>query len=188
MIYRRKRQKKNNVAVPVFIIAIMVLSVLGYSLLQGRDSNVRKYGEWKFVNVADKYWRATSNDIETVFYFTPEEVADIPCESIAAFPYFVYLTSNPNASYSQQELMTIDLAKFELKNTLLFLGYEPQMAFSNAITCANSTSTTGVVDIDISNETAVKVYGSCVKIEGLNSIEVVRARDKFLMLILGILE
>ena len=188
MAYRRRlREKKKNIAVPLFIIAIMVLSVLGYSLFQARQRNVVKYDGFKFVKI-DKYWKTKINNIDMVFYYAPHEVEDIPYKSIPMFPYFVYLTSNPNADYSQQDLMAIDVAKFELKNILYALGYTPNMNFSNIISCANSTSAVGVVDLDISNETAIKVNGNCVKITGTDGLEVVRARDKFLMLLLGILK
>jgi len=188
MVYRRRlKEKKKNIAVPLFIIAIMVLSALGYALFQARGGNVKRFNSFKFIKIGDR-WKTKIDNIEMMFYFAPDEVEDIPYDSISTFPYFVYLTSNPEASYSQQDLMTIEVAKFELKNILYSLGYTPSMNFSKTITCENSTSAMGVIDLDISNETAINIEDSCVKITGINGPEIVRARDKFLMLLLGILK
>ena len=190
MAYRRRRlrEKRSNLAIPLLIIAIMVLSVIGYSLLQGNQNNVKRYNGFKFVRVADNQWVTEFDNIELRFYFSPEEVQDIKHQSFTSLPYHTYLTSNPTADYSQQDLMAIEVGKFELKNILFGLGYTPMINFSDTISCANSSSALGVIDLDIANETAIDVQGNCIKIKGRNGPEVIRARDKFLMLLLGILE
>jgi hypothetical protein len=188
MIRRRRRtEKKNSIAVPIFIIAIMVLSGLGYALLQSKEnSDVKRFGNFKFVKTGD-VWKTNIDNLELGFYYAPDELEAIPADNISALPYMLYLTSKKDAQYSQQKLMAIDLAKFELKNTLLALGYTPTMSFSNLITCKNATKTVAVVDLDIGNETAVRISGTCVKITGVDERNLIAARDKFLMLIIGII-
>ena len=175
-------------AVPILIITIMVLSVVGYSLLQGNQNNIKTYNGFKFVRIANNEWKTEIDDLELKFYFSPDEVQDIKYQSFTGFPYQFYLTSNPAADYPQQDLMAIEVAKFELRNTLFALGYTPMINFSDTIGCENASSAIGVIDLDISNQTSIDVEGNCIKIKGRNGPEVVRARDKFLMLLLGILE
>jgi hypothetical protein len=188
-MYRRRRltKKRNSIAVPLFIIAIMVLSVIGYSLLQGRQDNTVTVNGFKFTEINNR-WHTRVDGIDFMFYYSPAEVEDIGYRKISDFPTQIYLTSNPNAAYSQQDLMSIELAKFELKNTLGALGYAPDMQFSDEISCENSTQTAAVVDLDLGDETIIEVDENCIKISGTNGQEIFRARDKFLMLLLGIVE
>jgi hypothetical protein len=182
---RRLVKKKNRLWMPVFIIAVMVLSVIGFSMLQGENTNAKKMNGVTFTKTGDA-WKFRINGIELMSYFTPDQLANISSGSVSDFPYFTYLTSNPQAKYPQQDLITIELAKLELKNTLIALGYTPEMNFSDKITCKNATLAVGVIDLDLGNETAVRVENTCVRITGTNSQELVAARDKFVMLLAGL--
>ncbi|MBW3016857.1 hypothetical protein KY316_00660 [Candidatus Woesearchaeota archaeon] len=181
----QRRKEKKNLLVPLFIIAIMVLSGLGYAMFQADSSNVIKFNGFKFTKVQDKFWRTNAEGYAFDFYFSPQDLESIPTSKFE-LPSFVYLTSDPEAEHTSDQLMTIEVAKFELKNQLNALGHTIAMNFSNQVTCDDATSSTAVVDLDIGNETAIDVNGNCIKIRGSESLTLVAARDKFLMQVLGV--
>lgn len=180
-----RRKEKKSIAIPLFIIAVMVLSALGYAVFQGGNSNLITYNGFKFTKIQDKFWRTKVNGVGYDFYFSPEDLQNIPSQKFN-LPSFVYLTSDPNANYSKNVLATIEVAKFELKNALTAKGYNVAMNFSSQVTCKDATPSTGVVDLSIGNETIVEVQGTCVLVKGTSAQELVAARDKFMMHVLGV--
>ena len=183
---RRFGQKKENknIWIPLFIIGIMVLSALGYAVLQGNENSIKVHGV-KFVKTQDNFWVAKIKGVSYMFYFSPEDVKALQMDNFT-LPTFVYLTSNPEANYSRDNLMTIESAKFELKNSLLAAGYTAVMNFSNKITCKNANPATAVVDLDLGNETKIVADGNCILVRGTDAVKLVAARDKFLMRALGV--
>ncbi len=180
-----KEKEKKSIAIPLFIIAIMVLSALGYAIFQGENSNLVKVNGFKFAKVQDKYWTTKFQGESYMFYFSPEDIKELPMEAFT-LPSYVYLVSNPNANYSQTNLQTIEVIKFELKNSLQSLGKTVSLNFTNQVSCEDASPSTAVVNIDFGNETKVAANGNCIQIEGTDTGKLVAARDKFLMHVLGV--
>jgi hypothetical protein len=182
--FGREKDKK-NIAVPLFIIAIMVLSALGYAIFQGENSNLVKINGFKFAKVQDKYWSTKFQGESYMFYFSPADIKEIPIDSFT-LPSFVYMVSNPNANYSQTNLQTIEVIKFELKNSLQSLGKTVSMNFTSQVSCKDSSPSTAVVSIEFGNETKVSANENCIQIMGTDASKLVAARDRFLLKALGV--
>jgi len=182
--FGREKEKK-NIAIPLFIIAIMVLSALGYAIFQGENSNLVKVNGFKFVKVQDKYWTTKFQGASYMFYFSPEDIKELPINEFT-LPSFVYLVSNPKANYSQANLQTIEVIKFELKNSLQSLGKTVSMNFTSQVSCEDVSPSTAVISLDFGNETKVAANENCIQIMGTDAGKLVAARDRFLMKVLGV--
>jgi len=67
---------KKNLIMPLFIITIMVLSVLGYSIGSSTTSNKIKYKDYTFIQV-DQGWVTYINDQQLFLFNNPNELSNI---------------------------------------------------------------------------------------------------------------
>ena len=180
----QKTQKK-NLAMTVFLAIIMITSILGFALNR-QTNNQNVFNGYSFEQKGD-FWITEINDQTFEFSFLPDATEDIYFQNEEFDPVMTYLVSNPNANYSESDLQSIDYSKFELKNNLEKLGYDNILfgftqSFQNnkPITCADTTSTTTVINFEISNITKITSENNCITLYGMDGNEIIRAKDRFI--------
>ena len=67
---------KKNLILPLFIITIMVLSVLGYSIGSSTETNKIKYKDYTFIQV-DQGWVTYINNQQLFLFNNPNEISNI---------------------------------------------------------------------------------------------------------------
>ena len=193
---------KNNrykLGMPIFIVVIMVLSVLGYSIgnLSNTNDSEFIYNGYSFeLDASDEQnpvWRVSKEDSaeqDYDFHFKPEEVSDVLIEGKVNYPRY-YLVDHPEANISTSDLQLISLAKFETKSSLEAAGKIINIGFltnssGTQVTCENASEGSAVVIFNINNITQVKNENNCISISGFDGREAVRAKEMFLFRLLGI--
>ena len=193
--------RKYKLGMPIFIVVIMVLSVLGFSIgsFSGTNDNEFSYNGYSFeLDASDEQnplWKASkegadNGEQEYDFHFRPEEVLDIVFEGKVNYPSFT-LVDNPEENISISDLQLIALSKFEMKSTLEEAGKIVSVGFMTnssgvKVTCENASENSAVVVFEISNLTQISNANNCITIAGNNGREVVRAKEMFLFRLLGI--
>lgn len=195
---RRKTKQRMKYAIPIIIVFIMVFSVVGFALSGGGGNSEDVNGfTFKFrgnLRTGQGYWQTKIDGERYDFYVLPEDVKYIEMGEFDTSAYSeYYLVSNPEANYTDRELELIALSKYELEPTLEKFGKIAYNAFSTnysgrePVTCANAASFIAVVNFEIKNESTIKFDNNCITISGRNGVDVVRAKDKLMLKILGVI-
>lgn len=115
-----KEKKKKKVLIPIFIIAIMVLSTLGYMILQQKEveeltgnGNYVEYNGLKLYQTQNSKWVVNVNNKNYVFDSSPDELKDVnvPIITLPEKVYLIFDASkrDENVDYSMQKLsLTMD--------------------------------------------------------------------------------
>ncbi len=181
-----KRQKRRNMFLGIFIVAIMVLSILGYSAFQQQGDQTTVYGRYSF-SLKNDLWTTKIDKAEYEFNFLPADVDIIPMDEFDFEPALFYVVSNPKANYSKNDLTAIEFSKYELRTKLSkYFGYQGYPGFTekyldNApITCTNATPSVAVIEFIIGNETKISYSGNCITLTGRSGTDIVQMKDLFL--------
>ena len=192
---RSKKRQRRNLFLGLFIVAIMILSVLGYTATQNSQSNAQNYNGHSFAQ-SGEYWVTKMNKKVFEFNFLPSQVDYLSSDKFTFDPAYVYLVSDPNANYSTQDLAAIDYSKFELKNKIVDylgvdfaeIGYTQEYLGRHPITCANATPSVVVIDFIVSNQTKISFANNCLTFSANVGIDIVKEKDFFLYKELGIIK
>ena len=190
-ILQKSNKNKGKLAIPLLIVALMVLSVLAYTVGTPSTDQSTTYGGHKFtVNQNEQLWETDINGQNYKFRFLPGDL-NFDVEGDIDAPAY-YLVEDPNANYSERDLSLISLAKFEMKESLSSFGKTVRLGFlteyngQSQIDCSNTSLNFPVLLFELSNYTQVTNQNDCIHISGPSGVEVVQAKDKFLYSILGI--
>src|SRR3989344_5130645 len=116
-ILQKSNKNKGKLAIPLLIVALMVLSVLAYTVGTPSTDQSTTYGGHKFtVNQNEQLWETDINGQNYKFRFLPGDLNFDVDKNLDAPAY--YLVEDPNANYSERDLSLISLAKFEMKESL----------------------------------------------------------------------
>ena len=104
----------------------------------------------------------------------------------------VYFTSNPNSRYSK----SIGYSQFRLSESMgkyfnIFSSFGFKENFTERIpliTCENTTQFVPVVDFREANDTKVFLEDGCIIINGNRETDFIRAKDKIIYTLFGIIK
>ena len=187
------KEKRKQMFMSLFIVAIMSLSVLGYMF--GKDSSEpSKYKNFKFVRT-QRGWEAKLNDQKLIFNYHPSQVEQINVSKAIIEKLNnsvqIYLTSDENSKNKQ----AIALAQFELSNIFskynkyLTVGFTDKNNFNfTVITCANATAYIPVILFEKYNTTEVSESNNCLLLRSRSDQDFIALKDRILYGVLGIID
>jgi hypothetical protein len=186
------KDKRKQMFMSLFIVAIMSLSVLGYMI--GKDSNdSSKYNGFSFIKT-QKGWKTEANNKEIFFGYHPSQVSNINIskEIIQKInnSFQIYTTSDENSLNKQ----SIALSQFEFSNIMQDYNKYTVIAFTDQnnfnkpiITCANATSFVPVIMFEKYNQTEVTESGNCIYFRSRSDADFIALKDRVLYGVLGII-
>jgi len=174
-----KKKKRNQIIVGSVLIAVMLLSTMGYafqSILSNQgNSQAVSYNGLNFIN-QNGLWTLTSGNKNFVFNYNPTEISsynlsDITMTSKSLLDKPVYLYSYGSAANSELRLNLMNIASNVLEENKTVLG--PNCGY-NSIIVQNGTL-------------GIRQEQNCVFISGQGE-DLIKLVDNFLFKIMGIRE
>ena len=190
----KEKSEKKRLGMIFFILLIMV--GMSFSLFSGFSGNAEKakYNDIKFTRFPDR-WEAKISGKEAAFSFLPNDVENIPVSgdfaSLLQSKPEVDVTYDVNSTYNQ----SIALAQYQMGLTLEAYNIYVRQGFTSnntfktqIIKCKDATQNVPVVYFRYANATRINVNGSCVIAEASSNSDFIRAKDRLLYGILGVVK
>ena len=189
----KERTPKKKWGLILFLVIIMVgTSFVGFYGFAPSTAKVRYNGITFSTN--GQIWTAKIDGREAAFSFLPAEVQDINASAdfsrILSGKYEIDLTSEFNDTNKE----AISLAEHQMGLTLgnynIYLrnGFTANNSFNfPIIKCSNATQYTPVVYFRHANFTSITTQNNCVIVEASSNTEFIRAKDRLLYGILGVM-
>jgi hypothetical protein len=196
---RRKKEdegffsKKNLIG--LFIVGIMVLSGLGYMVMESSGPNSNEYNGHKF-QALNSQWYTEIDGNMVGFTFLPGDLARINV-SQDLFEYLksvkmVYVVYDANSSLVQD----FELIRMQLESEMpVHLGIYPSAGITSedpayelfpVITCENATVFTPVIYLR-QGKTEIIGNGTCIIIQAEDSYDVPAVKDRLMYGLYGIM-
>ena len=192
----KEKKEKKRWGLIAFIVLIMVgtsFSVVVYYGFQSQ-SQAAKYNGIKFSNIGN-IWIASINGRQAAFSFLPADLADIKTSGniFGTFQgkFEIDSTSEVNSTFKEpialaQHQMGLTLEKYDI---YLRKGFTSNNTFSlPVIACNNTIQNVPVIYFKFSNSTNINVNGNCVIAEASTATDFIRAKDRLLYGILGLMK
>lgn len=193
---REKEAARTKKIFGILVALILLFSIIAYSFLSFMEEDEgEKYNGFNFIRKAEG-WQTKVGDFFILTEFHPEEVEGVQSTGIIEneeFNNIIYFIAKTDAEKRAADEMS--------KNTLALKKYSACLPEDAATAeCANTTikscnDATYIQKIVVfrekegiqANETSIAYEKNCLRIEGNNDIELVRAADKSIFMISGII-
>ncbi|MBI4017254.1 MAG: hypothetical protein HY363_06200 [Candidatus Aenigmarchaeota archaeon] len=180
----------------LFIVAIMVLSVIGFVLVDlGGTDTKRTFGEYTFYKTSDG-WRAKIAGQQMYFNFVPEQVNSIQLDAqskqilttspILAVTYDsndVYAQSMGQLQYYMEQLLNQNQKVFITRG----LTNNTDFPSLPKLTCANASQSMPVIMFEKQNTTQIISTNWCIHAQAAGGEDFFSLADRILYTILGVL-
>lgn len=167
-----KRKQLYIYLIGVFIISIMVFSVIN---LNSETEKIIEYNGLKFIETSSSYI-ANKENRQIQIITNPKDLKDIQTQKINLNTLNslskIYISLNPYSSY--QTALYDFYRNINLAPLKIDACYEDSELCSNLPikTCADATSTIGVIIFKEANETLVSLNSNCLIIQGKDLLKV----------------
>jgi len=180
----------------LFIVVIMVLSVIGFVLVDlGSSDTKRSFGEYTFYRTSQG-WRAKIAGQNLYFNFVPDQISTIQVDErssqiLTASPILA-ITYDANNTYAQsmgQLQYYVEQLLNQNQKVYVVRGLVNNTAFQSLpqITCANSSQSLPVIVFEKSNTTQIISTDWCIHAEAATGQDFFMLADRILYEILGVL-
>lgn len=189
---KEKKEKKSWVLI-FFIVLIMIGTSVSFVFFGFEQNEVEKYNGIKFTRVQDR-WEAKINGKNAAFSFLPNEVENIPFVDPAGRlqgKLEIDVTYDLNSTYKEaialaQHQIGLTLAQY---NIFARKGFTTNNTFSlPVITCNDSTQNVPVIYFKYGNITGIHAENSCIIAEANANAGFIKAKDRLLYRILGVIK
>lgn len=187
-------------AMSLFIAVIMILSVIGFVLVDYDDGSNSKetYNGYKFVRLPNG-WRGTIDGEKIVFNYLPTQVEDLKItpevKTILQNTPIIAVTYDPESRWAQDYGALQYYLEQSLKSNTRFI----QRALVNntkypqiqQITCKNASQKLPVILLNINttqNSTQIKYENNCITANAMRWDDLYRATDRLIYLTLGVMK
>lgn len=182
----------------LFIVAIMILSVIGFVLVDsGEDTVKQKYGDYTFLRLPQG-WRTTINEQQIVFNYFPAQLEDIKLpKEIATFKQspIIAFTYDPNNRYAQD----LGALQYYFEQSVTNRQHYVQRGLTNTttyttlpeISCENATTQLPIIYLNINtklNTTDVSYKNNCLKITASRPQDLYTTTDRLIYFMLGVMQ
>lgn len=187
----RKWRIDTKTVMGFFIIFIMTASTAGFYLGSSGESRVRDSGHAFYRTQSG--WKLNIEKRNYYFDSLPSEVSHINISGnavdIVRQSPMLYITSN----LSGEQAPETALARYRITEFLSSeniyveqgsLGYNDSFP---RVDCTNATVYVPVILLQVSNETKIEEDKGCIILDGRNEAELLRAADRFLFGLIGVM-
>ncbi len=197
---KNRKEKKKTIfnktnLIGIGIVALMVLSGVGYMLGDQKAAGSADYNGHKFVSSGNKWYVDVDGKVVELD-FHPTEIQDIDIGGsvrVINSTKMLYLSFEPASSLVQYfEVARMELA-LQLDSNLgiytvpAVTNSSPQYAAFPMVTCKNATSSVPVLEMRQGNETKIIQEGNCVILQAREWYDVQRLEDRLLYGLYGIM-
>ena len=191
----KEKKQKRRWGLMLFIVFIMIGTSFSAFLFSGSPSNeVVKYNGVKFVG-NNQMWLAKINEKKAAFSFLPSEVEDIPVDKNVAALVQNKIEIDVTSDFNSTLRESIAFAQHQMGLTLGTYGIYMRQGFTKnntynfpVISCKDATSGIPVINFRQENSTRIYVNGSCIIAEASSGQDFIRAKDRILYLLFGVMK
>ena len=191
----KEKKQKRRWGLMLFIVLIMVGTSFSAFLYGGSPSNeVVKYNGVKFTG-SSQMWIAKINEKKAAFSFLPAEVENIHVDGNAAAlvqnRIEIDVTSDFNSTFNEsiafaQHQMGLTLGTYDI---YMRKGFTKNNTYNfPVISCKDATSGIPIINFRQENSTRIYVKGSCIIAEASSGQDIIRAKDRILYLLFGVIK
>lgn len=185
------KRKERKMLLTGLIVFLMIASVLGYAAYQWDAGET--YNGYEFVRIED-YWTTDIGNARLQFHFLPADVEDIELAGNVDYEEY-FLVHNSSANMTPMASSTMDLVKYEMYLHLKEkFGIPAELATTEktnasrmAIACKDATPFIGVIEYSYANNTQIVNENNCIKVEAESESMMVKANDRLLYGLAGII-
>ena len=193
----KNNKEKKRWGLILFMVFIMIGTSFSFVFFGFQSQNeVVKYDGIRFVkNPTQNIWIAKINGIEAAFSFLPNEVESILAldDSIKMLKdkFEIDVTYDLNSTFKEsialtQHQMELTLAQY---NIFVRKGFTTNNTFNIPImTCNDATFNVPVVYFKHGNTTNIHSENNCIIAEAVTNSDVIKAKDRLLYGILGVMK
>jgi len=192
---RRERSDIGKKMIGYFIGFIMIFSAFGvifFGFGAGSGGTV-KYNGLKFTDKGN-FWSVKVNGREALFTYLPDELASLNADNATIEKLKNVVQIDSTSKFNDTLAEPIALAQFQMGTTLNNFGVYLRSGFIGntsgfpVIKCEDSTNFVPVIYFRSANETKIYSDGLCVIAEAANGADAIRAKDRLVYGILGIMQ
>jgi hypothetical protein len=200
---KRRNEEKPGIftkrnAVGLLIVIIMVMSTLGYMIIEGdQNSNSDRYNGHKLIS-QNNYWYIEYAGKQIRLRFHPSTVDNIPLQSDARDlinkSKVLLLSINPE----DKNIQYVELVRLELEREMpdLFKEYvltgvvnsTPAYSAFNKISCQNATIDAPVVFFTTGSNESFEYSGYCLTVKAKSGNDLLIMKDRFILGLAGIIQ
>lgn len=178
----------------LFIVGLMVLSVVGFVMIDADDSGKRVFGDVTFYKTLDG-WRLHRDGSNFYFNFMPEEVLSIPVDDVAVGVFvkspILGIAYDPEDMVLKsvgviQQYMEQVLAQNQRTYVVRGVSNTSRYPSLPLLSCSNASEKFPVLMFLSGNETRITSKGWCLNAEVRSSSDVFRLADRVLFTALGV--
>lgn len=196
----KEKKEKKRWGLIIFIVFIMIGTSFSFVFFGFQpQGEVVKYNGIKFIDRNNpnqgRLWIAQINGRDAAFSFLPKEVESIPTfddfSTRLQNKFEIDVTYDLNSTFKEpialaQHQMGLTLEKY---NIYLRKGFTTNNTFNlPVITCNNATINVPIIYFRKGNSTGIHVENNCVIAEASTNIDFIKAKDKLLYGILGVIK
>lgn len=184
-------------AMSLFIAMIMILSVIGFVLVDSDTNDLRQtYGEHTFLRLPNG-WRTTIDDKQIIFSYFPPQVEDITippeAQGILQTSRILGVTYDPNNRFAQD----LGALQYYLEQTLTTPNRFILRGLTNTtkyptltkFTCTNATALQPVIFFTFNNtqNTSITFKNNCLTVVAGRTQDLYRTTDRLIYHILKVI-
>lgn len=187
-------------AMSIFIAAIMILSVIGFVLVDYDSTGASKktYNGHKFIRLPNG-WRGNINGEQIVFNYLPDQVEDLKItqesKNMLQQTPVIAVTYDPNSRWAQDygalQYYLEQSLKSDTKFIMRALTNNTKYQQIQQITCANASAKLPVIILNVNttlNNTQINYENSCLSVNANKWDDLYRATDRLIYLTLGVMK
>jgi hypothetical protein len=188
-----ERRKKLMVGFMAFVLISSIFGVIFFGFHTGGVTTSLKYDDFKFYRKGN-VWSTFIDKREALFSFYPTDVEFVFTELGVVDKLKNKVQIDVTLDVNDTHLQSIALAQFQMKSTLgnfnVFIreGATDTNEFNlPIINCEYATQSVPVIYFKEGNFTEIKSEGNCVIVEANNPNDFIRAKDRIVYGILGVM-
>ena len=197
-----KRRRNRNLIIGAVLILLMILSTVGYAILEGNvnESQKNKYNGYEFTTNTGGYWQTKiklSGQEKTIqTYFLPKDVENISYTGNILLSDFdgktiYYVSNNYGSENNAISALDTELRNYYLRAQSTCSPENENLSFCQNLpikSCDDASSQTMIIKInDITNSTpSISYKNYCLAISG-SGIDLTKAVDKIIFKIYGVM-
>lgn len=193
----REKKEKKKLGLILFLVFIMVGTSFSFVFFGFSPATEKaKHNGYSFTFApGQNIWVAKINGRQAAFSFLPKDVEGIPAfEGISnrlTGKFEIDITSDLNSTYKEaialaQHQMGLTLSEY---NIYLRKGFTSNNTFNlPVITCDDATANVPVLYFRYGNATNIHMEGNCVIAEASANADFIKAKDRLLYTLLGVMK
>lgn len=193
---RERKARKRNLIFGIMIAVVMIAGTIGWAITSREEQTQKKYGNFKFQKI-ENYWvtyvKIHNQNFPVSTTFLPQEVEHIKSNNVYLEKIYgktVYFVAIKNSELQAAQELAINFYYFAKRMQLACQEKDANESFcleKPIKSCDEAEAEELVIVLEEKPEAEIIAEGNCIMISG-NETEIIKAADKVIFLVFGIIK